>query len=64
MEFVVVTEIDITEMKNNIIFMRGKTFNYEDGIVEEIGVKEIQYSLSEDGHCEVDENGKPIIWEE
>jgi len=64
LEFVIVTDIDLSEMKNNLIFMKGKYYDYEDGIVEEIGIKEIQYSVDEDGNSEIDENGNYIDWEE
>jgi len=60
LEFVIATEIDVSEMINKIILMRGDIFNYEDGEITEEPTVEIQYSLSEDGHFGVDKNGEPL----
>lgn len=59
-KFVIVTEIDLSEMKNHLIFMRGKSYNYEIGQVIEGKLVEIQYSVTEDGYCRIDENGNFI----
>jgi len=53
--FVIVTEIDVSEMKNSLLFMRGKAYNYENGELTETGIKEIQYSVNEGAYYNVDE---------
>lgn len=58
--FVIVTEIDVSEMKNGLIFMRGKAFHYDDGNVGQGGSKEIQYSVTEDAHFEINSAGEII----
>ncbi len=58
--FIIATEIDVSEMRNSIIFMKGKSYNYEDGEMDPQGIKEVQYSLSEDAYHEVDEHGRII----
>lgn len=60
MGFIIATEIDISQMKNGLIFMRGQSYNYEDGELEKGKVKVVQYSTNEDAYYELDENGKPI----
>jgi hypothetical protein len=60
MEFVLVTEIDISEMRNGIIIMKGQSYNYENGELEKRHIKEIQYSTTEDGYHDLDENGNMI----
>lgn len=59
--FIIVAEIDISEIKNKIIFMRGESFNYEDGTIEKQRIKEIQYSVNEDSYYELDEKGNVLI---
>ncbi|WP_226035697.1 hypothetical protein [Aquibacillus saliphilus] len=60
MGFVIVTEIDMSQMKNGLIFLKGQSFNYEDGEVEKCRDKEIQYSTNEDAYYEIDEQGNTI----
>jgi hypothetical protein len=60
MGFVIVTEIDISEIKNGLIFMKGQSYNYENGELEKHHAKEIQYSTNEDAYYSVDENGEVI----
>jgi hypothetical protein len=59
-KFVIVTEIDLSEIKNQIIFMKGRLYGYEGGLVTEHEEAEIQYSLTEDAWYRLDENGKVI----
>ncbi|WP_373896401.1 hypothetical protein [Virgibacillus sp. CBA3643] len=56
--FVIVTEIDISETKNGMIFMRGESYNYEDGTLEKQRTKEIQYSTTEESYFDTNEYGK------
>lgn len=58
--FVIVTEIDVSHMKIGLIFMKGQSFNYENGEIENGGEKEIQYSTNEDAYYDFDEQGNII----
>lgn len=60
MGFVIVTEIDLSHMKNGIIFMRGQSYNYESGEVKKGRIKEIEYVVVENVYYDLDENGKII----
>lgn len=59
-KFVIVTEIDLSEMKNQLIFMKGRSYSYDGGLVTEHEEVEIQYSTTEDAWYRLDENGKVI----
>lgn len=54
--FVIVTEVDYSEIKNMFVFMRGISYCYDDGKVSEEGRVWIQYSLTEDAILPIDED--------
>lgn len=54
MEFIIITEINLSEVKNCLMFGRGKKFSFEDGYVTEYPDEyEIQFNLKENGHFNV-----------
>jgi len=54
--FVIVTEVDYSEIKNLLVFMRGISYCYDDGKVTEEGRVWIRYSLTEDAFLPIDED--------
>lgn len=57
--FIIATSIDLSQIKNKLVLFKGKSFNYDEGEVKGCGIKELQYSLEEEGYYNVgDENEK------
>lgn len=53
--FILITEIDLSLMKNKFIFGKGKKYSYEDGyITESEGFYEVSLSLEEEGLRELE----------
>ena len=51
--FIIATLIDMSQMKNKVILLKGKSFSYDEGEVKDCGIKEIQYSLEEEGYYNI-----------
>jgi hypothetical protein len=58
--FIVATEIDLSLINNGVIQLRGRSYDYESGEVIKGNVKEINYSIAENGRYDLDDNGKVI----
>lgn len=58
--FIIATEIDLSLFKNGLLFLKGRSYDFESGEVLQGNVKEVQYSISEDSYYNLDENGKVI----
>lgn len=58
--FIIATEIDISEINNGIIFIKGRSYNYENGEIEKGRIREIQYNSMFDAQYELDEEGNFI----
>lgn len=58
--FIIATEIDLSLFNNGILLLKGQSYDYENGEVVKGNVKEINYSFMENGHFDLDENGKVI----
>ena len=57
--FIIATLIDMSQMKNKLVLFKGEYFNYDEGEVKGCGIKELQYSLEEEGYYNVgNENEK------
>ena len=58
--FVIATEVDLSVIKNGWIYMRGQSYNYENGELLKGKVKELQYNIKENAYFDLDEDGKVI----
>lgn len=59
--FVVATEVDLSGVKYGFINLRGRQYEYEEGVVGlENETVEISYHLTQNGYCAVDKEGNYI----
>ncbi|MGN7243270.1 hypothetical protein ACTHQC_07310 [Bacillus paralicheniformis] len=58
--FIIAPKIDISEMRNGIIFMTGQSYNYEDGEVKKGRIIEVECRTMFDARRELDGNGNII----
>lgn len=59
-EFIIATEIDISEIRSGIIFMKGQSYYYEHGELVKLNLKEISYSVMQNEYFNLDEKGNVI----
>ena len=58
--FVIATEVNLSVIKNGWIYMRGQSYNYENGELLKGKVKELHYNIREDAYFDLDKDGKAI----
>ena len=58
--FVIATEVDLSLIKNGWIYMRGQSYNYENGELIKRKVKELHYNIIERAYYDLDKDGKVI----
>ena len=58
--FVIVREVDLSLMKNGWIYMRGQSYNYENGDLLKGKAKELHYNIMEKAYYDLDKDGKII----
>ena len=58
--FVIATEVDLSLIKNGWIYMRGQSYNYENGELLKGKEKELHYNIMEKAYYDLDKDGKII----
>lgn len=48
--FIIATDVDVSEIRNGLMFMQGESYNYDDGELTNQGKRKVQYSLNEDAN--------------